>query len=429
MNILVIDAGTTSIRAILYSGSGEQITFERERYSYITSGSEIELDPEVLTRAFISVCERIGSRYPVNAMSLTAFRSAPLLADHDGNALCNFIMWQDTRNRDICDALSDRSEEIRGICGSPVNTVFTGGKLTWFKRNRRELWEQTYKAMVVPDYLTWLVTGEFVTDHTYGSRTLLMNISSRKWDDRLCEIFDIETDKLCPLISPGSISGYTNRLFAELTGIPEGIPLVSAGGDQQCATLGSGVRVSEGIVCNCGTGAYITAMTDHPVLDRPDLICNCAAIPGKYIIEKSIPSCATRLNEHAGKYYPEANGNLRMLEEDAINGTDLRADLTRSLIRDLADEVAACIRTFPLFHAGSKICISGGVSESNAFCNALADKLDCSLLRWNDPESTAIGAFSSCASAIGLTGSAAEGVQLVRQHDRYEIIRSDNNNS
>ena len=87
---------------------------------------------------------------------------------------------------------------------------------------------------------------------------------------------------------PGAICGETAPDFTALLGQPRALPVVSAGGDQQCAALGLGVTRACALSINCGTGAYVAAQAENPVLDpRKDVICNCSALPGAYMLEAS----------------------------------------------------------------------------------------------------------------------------------------------
>ena len=168
MNILVIDIGTTSIRGILFDARGEML----DSHSIFTpvkidpNGQFVEQDPLVYRHALVNICKTIAAEHPVDAVSVTAFRSAPTMVDKEGNALCNFIMWQDTRNAAICKALSSENDFIYRHSGAKVNTVFTASKLTWLKRNAPEVYNKAYKAMIVPDYVVNFMTGEFATDHS-----------------------------------------------------------------------------------------------------------------------------------------------------------------------------------------------------------------------------------------------------------------------
>lgn len=150
------------------------------------------------------------------------------------------IMWLDKRNAEICGELAPMESEIFRVTGARLNTVFSGAKMTWLRRNEPELYRKSYKLMTIADYLAFLLTGQFKTDHTYGSRSLLMDIRTRQWDSEMLDLFQVEKEKLCQLIQPGSVMGCTTRTIREITGIPAGIPLISAGGDQQRAALGPG---------------------------------------------------------------------------------------------------------------------------------------------------------------------------------------------
>ena len=105
-------------------------------------------------------------------------------------------------------------------------------------------------------------TGNWITDATYGSRSLLMNLKTREWDDELLGIFEVDREKLCDIAEPGSIVGTVTSEAAEKTGLPEGIPVISAGGDQQSAALGLGVLKEGTMEVSVGTGGYIIAASD-----------------------------------------------------------------------------------------------------------------------------------------------------------------------
>jgi sugar (pentulose or hexulose) kinase len=49
------------------------------------------------------------------------------------------------------------------------------------------------------------------------------------------------SSKLSEIIQPGSVAGYSSASFLALTNLKTGTPIISGGGDQQCAALGSGI--------------------------------------------------------------------------------------------------------------------------------------------------------------------------------------------
>ena len=104
IHILSLDVGTTSMRGILYDESGRILASKALLTPLICDNvlHTMEQTPEVYTKGTVAICKALAAEYEIDAISVTAFRSAPTLVDRYGQALCNFIMWQDTRNSEIC---------------------------------------------------------------------------------------------------------------------------------------------------------------------------------------------------------------------------------------------------------------------------------------------------------------------------------------
>ena len=147
-------------------------------------------------------------------------------------------MWQDKRTIVYEEKLKDSQDIIFAKTGSRINPVFSACKMAWIRENQPELYQKAFKLAVIPDYLMRIMTGGFYTDYTYGSRSLLMNLKSCSWDEELLEIFGVDREKLCELIPPAGTAGRLLPSVASAVGLTAGIPVVSAGGDQQCAALG-----------------------------------------------------------------------------------------------------------------------------------------------------------------------------------------------
>lgn len=137
------------------------------------------------------------------------------------------------------------------------------------------------------------MTGQRKLDRTYASRSHLMDLRTGRWDSVLLDIFGIEKNKLCDLIDPGELHGYTNEKFAASTRLKTGIPVYSAGGDQQCSALGMGIYEEGDIEVTSGTGAFIIGITEKvPIVLLGNPIINYSAVKGKYIVEASILTCS-----------------------------------------------------------------------------------------------------------------------------------------
>lgn len=465
--ILAIDIGTTSMRGILFDRSGTALRVKQIRTPLVYREQFIEQSPETLMNALLGICRDIAAFRVPDAVTLTAFRSAPTLVDMNGDAITNFIMWQDTRNRSICERLAPYGKKLRSATGAGVNAVFTASKITWWKENEPDLFAKAYKAMIVPDYLMQRMTGVFATDFTYGSRTSLMDLTTLSWDPELFSLFDLPEDILSPLIAQGSVFGTVTETFANESGLCAGTPVISAGGDQQCGALGLGAVSEDQLVINCGTGSFILGLSDTPEFSEQDNICNVSAIPGKYIVESNVLSSAASLDWMMREMFPDlqADGKpdyaafnalaasappcasgvacvplfqgcgTRNWNPDArasfcgLSLATTRADLARSLYEGIAAEIQKSILAFPerIRHA-SQAFLGGGMTKSDVFSQILADVTGLELIRYADGEATAIGAFLSAAVTLGLYPDHATAFHAIRKDSEKTVFTPDEGN-
>lgn len=462
MNILSLDVGTTSMRGILYNEAGCELAMESVSTPLIVDQQKktMEQSPDVYIKGLIHICKVIADSARVDAISITAFRSAPTLVDKEGQAICNFIMWQDTRNAEICNRLRSANSQIYQTCGASINTVFTASKITWWAENERDLYKHAFKAMIVPDYLIHAMTGVFATDYTYGSRTLLMDIRTLQWDADMCRLFGIEQNKLCDLQEQGAICGKVTKAFSQQTGITQGTPVISAGGDQQCGALGLGVLDENTIEVNSGTGSFVISLTDYPVLDNSSVITNVAAVPGMYTQEMNIIASASALNWLVREFFPQywgekpdfssinriaeqtppgANGIMSIPHFQGCGSRDWnpnatagfwgfhlgsnRNELIRALYEGIACEVAKSIDALPPSCRNAKeIAVAGGLSRSHVYLEILRDMTNRRLVRGQNDQATARGAFLSAAVTLGLYSNYRSAHQSVTQGESVDVL-------
>ncbi len=440
MNILVIDVGTSSMRGILFAPDGSCLFSHRVAYHVTSSGRYVEEDPSDWTDALQCICAASArSGHRVDALTMTCQRSSVIPVDVNGKPLRKAIMWQDTRNSEIVSELQKYSERISLLTGARLNTVFSGSKITWIHRNEPELYAKTKKFCTIADYLTAYMTGNYVTDETYGSRSLLMGLSSRKWEQELLNYFEVDREKLCSLIAPAGSSGSITEKFSECTGIAAGIPLISAGGDQQCGALGQGIFHPGRMSITFGTSACILKGIHVLPKERKGILCGTHSVPGDYVLEGSVLTCGaamdwlhrtfyqsesyellndeilasppgahgvTALPNFQGSGTPDWNSSQRGGFLHINLGTS-RADLARALLESIVYEIVNNIERMD--HLGEftpSIHIGGGLTKNKALCHIMADASGKPVLcSQEQTEDTAFGAWMNAAVAVGLYSS------------------------
>lgn len=471
MGIAVLDVGTSSMRGILYTNQGEKRFTRQISYSplYLGEGC-VEQEPAVWDNAMTQIMRACAKRAEeereeIDAIALTAQRSSVIPMDKDGYPLGNAVMWQDKRNLGVVEELACSREQIARLTGSRPNPVFSGPKMLWIKRNEPERYQRAAHLAVIPDFLLYQITGTWVTDATYASRSLLMNLYSRQWDEEMLALLEVEKEKLSAIIQPGSIAGKVSRMWSRKTGIKQGTPVVSAGGDQQCAALGMGVIKTGSMEVSVGTGAFILAASARvPAGLRDDVICNASAIPGEYILESSIPACASVFNwvlrlcyglrddnreevyrqvnremEQSmqtseaplvlpffqGRGTPDFNSSARGTIQQLSLGTG-RGDLARAVLEGIACELALNMEILEGYTGrGDSLYLCGGLANSPVFCRILSAICQRRVSVYQDNEATAVGAFISAAVAMGFYDHYLQAFSQARKGQSVQEIQAD----
>jgi len=201
-HVLGIDAGTTGVTALLLDDQGGVASRGyREFPQSFPRPGWVEHDPEDWWTALTAACVEALSHGGVQASALSAIgitnqRETTLLWDRETlKPVHPAIVWQDRRTAELCDTLREEGLEphVRERTGLVIDPYFSGTKLHWLLRNVdgvREAAEAGKLAFGTTDsYVLARLSGGAVhaTDHTNASRTLLYDIHTLEWDERLLD--------------------------------------------------------------------------------------------------------------------------------------------------------------------------------------------------------------------------------------------------
>lgn len=271
--ILVIDTGSSSMRGILFDLCGNILFSEQIKYTMTVGPDnsavmEAETFLSCLYRISCAAAEEIKKQdYRLLAVSLDSQRSSVLAVDDQVRPLHPILMWYDKRCADICTGFPKETlHAIYENCGMRLTPVSSAPKMLWMKRNLPEIYNQAYKLIGIHDYLLYILTGELVTDASCACRSALMDIKTFDWSEKLLSIFEIDREKLCSILRPGSEVGIILESFCKETGLPS-VPVISGGGDQQCCLLGQHGMEAGTLSVNSGSASYLAFPVESPVFD------------------------------------------------------------------------------------------------------------------------------------------------------------------
>lgn len=271
-NIIVLDQGTHSTRAIIYNRSGESIFKSQQEVDlYYRDSSHIEQDGQQI----LSSCQSVladAHKYSVDhqledvAVALTTQRSTVLAWDTDtGEAITPALSWLDTRAQDELEKFSIKESAVKQKTGLPLSAHYGASKLEWLMRHDQAVQDakQQNRLMFGPlaSYLVFNLVEKnpCYVDYSNAHRTLLWNLQTRDWDNDLLNAFSIDSLHL-PKPVPSSFEYGNLKQFD--------YPLVLMNGDQNSAVYGYGKLADKTTFINMGTGAFVLANSkQRPVLN------------------------------------------------------------------------------------------------------------------------------------------------------------------
>ncbi|QIT56782.1 glycerol kinase GlpK [Aquisalimonas sp. 2447] len=448
--ILAFDQGTTSCRAILFDRDANIVGIAQKEFNqYYPEPGWVEHDAMEIWGAQMGVAREVLETNGIKpsqvaGIGITNQRETTVVWDREtGKPVHNAIVWQDRRTAPLCDELKarDLEETIRSTTGLVVDAYFSGTKIRWIMdnvpgvRERAERGELLFGTM--DTWLVWNLTrGErHVTDYSNASRTLLYNIHTLEWDERMLQELDIPRSML-PEVRPSSeVYGTTGK---EMFGGAQ-VPIAGIAGDQQSALFGQ-TCFEKGMVKNTyGTGCFLLMNTgETPVPSQSGLLTTIAwGLDGKveYALEgaifiagaavqwlrdelKLIDSAedseyyAGKVPDSGGVYVVPAFAGLGapywdMYARGAIFGLTRgtrKEHITRATLDSLAYQTKDVIDAM---QADSGITlkalrVDGGAVANNVMMQFQADMLGVSVERPRVTESTALGAAYLAGIAVGM---------------------------
>lgn len=266
--ILSLDAGTTSVRAIVFDQEGQiRSVAQKEIRQIFPKPGWVEQDPQEIwfTQMAVAV-EALGRARirpsDVAGLGITNQRETTIIWDRKtGDAVYNAIVWQDRRTAEACDQLraAGHDRKINEHTGLLLDPYFSGTKIVWILDNvpgaraRAEAGDLLFGT--VDTWLIWKLTSGHhvhVTDSSNASRTLLYNIHTGKWDEELLKLFRIPNSLLPDVRTSSEVYGEVSTSLSL-----QKVPIAGIAGDQQSALFGQMCIHPGQAKCTYGTGCFL----------------------------------------------------------------------------------------------------------------------------------------------------------------------------
>ena len=373
---LSIDQGTTSTRCILFNENGEiKLSHQVEIKQYFPDSNSVEHDGMEIINSVEKCIKAV-----VKNIDLTSIKSVGITNQREttiawskstGEPFHNAIVWQDTRTQDICNELlaNKKLKNHFEKTGLPVATYFSLSKILWLIRNVPSIKNGLDDDVCFGTIDSWIIynlTGQFLTDVTNASRTLMFDIYDLDWSQGILKELGIPIDSL-PKVMP-SLSN-----FGDINKIIPGVPITAVLGDQQAALFGQNCTTKGDVKNTYGTGCFALTNTGEEIIKSSHGLLTTIAyqIEGEkplYALEGSVPIAGAavqwlRDNLNIIKQSEDIE-SLAMMEKD--NGGVYFVPAFSGLFSPYWDETARG-SLFGLTRFSNKSHIARAVLESVAF--------------------------------------------------------------
>jgi xylulokinase len=473
-----VDCGTTSTRTAIFDFKGNMIAYGQvmNPLTYPGVGRVIADGDAMIETCYESTRIALSKAQidptEIAGISFDMFRCTMITRDAAGGFTHPIIIWQDLRSAEMLPSMVEQlaaggmtPDELYDVCGMPLGGVFPSGKLQWVKKNAPEAYANATRIHTMMGFLTKAYGADDYYDDYNDTPWLQLNDESFSYSQKLCDIFDVDINKLAPLRKSGEIIGQVTEAVAAKTGLAVGTPLVMGTGDQQSGCLGCGC-VDQGIGYACGGTAGITAGKSAQLLRDPLRKCYVLGTPdGAYVMEGQANSAGSAfkwfkgefcdvedltakylglevydfLTTSAQKSAPGSNGIFFLPYLQGANtpnydanarGTFIgmtfahtRNDLVRAAMEgicfDIRDMLDAMVEgNVPEY---STVRLTGGISRSEFWCQMQADIYNRPCETVACEEATALGCAMVAAVGVGVYSDFSEAARsMVQVTKRYE---------
>jgi xylulokinase len=442
--VLTLDAGTSALKAVLFSATGRILSMAEEGYG--PPPAPHRQDQDAWWRAAATACRRLGGPRP-EAVALTGTMENLIPVRADGSPAGPAVLYSDPMGGTALAEAADDLARARAasILGNPPEPLMTAFKLARTRRDDPAAIGAARWILASPkDALALRMTGVASADPVSASTTGLMDMRRRDWSGELLAATGTDAGLLPPIRPAAAVLGPLRAEPAAALGLPAGIPVFNGCGDAGATTVGSGCDSDGDISLHLGTTGWVARVVGDDGIGEPRPVYRLAHPDDGLVIEVTpilSAGAATAwargilgLDGAAAEaaladsdrdppdlvFLPYLIGERSPFEDTTVRGAFIGLDaghrapaLFRAVIEGVSFAIRASLSTLD-DRPDLRIRVVGGGGASAHWPQILADVLGRTVERIADPAAaTARGAFAIAARGLGLPGGTVDAVETL----------------
>lgn len=422
--LLGIDIGSTTLSIVVADVESRSIcrayTLPNDSTMETGEADFSQQDADRIVAVLRGLLDRLRRVFPnIQAMGFTGQMHGVLCVDEAGHAVTPLYTWQDQRADRLADDCLTYCQQIQALTGWSVCSGY--GLATLYYNKVNNLLPQSAKSFcTIMDYAAMQLTGTTrPVMHASNAASLgLFHLTETCFDGEAIAALGL---------SVLEVPEITDRY--QILGMCQGIPVITAIGDNQASFFGSIRDEAASILVNYGTGSQVSVVTAQPYapdgielrpyIDGTYLLCGCALCGGKAyaVLERFFRKCSQALCGTTGAQYetmnalaerayqagsslsvstlfcgtrsePGRRGSISQIDDQNLTPENLVLGTLQGMVDELADMYRS------MGHSGaSQLVASGNAVQKNPTLRALlADTFGMAVHLTAHNEEAALGA-------------------------------------
>lgn len=248
---LVIDAGTGSIRAIVFDTLGNQVSIAQYEWIHVAEdgiAGSMGFDFHnswALAKKCIKESIAYANIDPTQILSVSAssMREGIVVYDKNKNELWGVANVDSRAGSEVGQLKREDPHMEREFYKSSGQTfaLSAAPRLLWLKNNRPSLYEKAAFFTMISDWILFKLSGELACEPSNAGTAGAFNLSTRDWEKEQFTKCGLK-DLFVPILESGDVLGNISSQATDETGLSTNTLVVMGGGDVQIGTAGLGAN-------------------------------------------------------------------------------------------------------------------------------------------------------------------------------------------
>ncbi|GEP18788.1 gluconokinase [Pediococcus argentinicus] len=464
------DIGTTSTKSVLYDENGKVVEYSNLGYPmYHDVPEAAEEDPDEILNAILqtiqNVTKSVDSEH-VLGISFSAAMHSLILLDGNHKPISRVMTWADNRAGVVLGQFKQEAnfQNIYQETGTPIHPMNPLVKLYWLSHAYPAMMENTGYIAGIKEYVIYKLTGEFKMDYSIANATGLFNLHTFNWNPESLKLAGVKSNQLPDLVDTDYVIDNINSDLVNELGLNSNTKIIMGASDGALSNLGVGADQEGVAAVTIGTSGAVRVMTTEPYLDpEGKLFCYYVA-PHKWIVGGPVNNggqvlqwAREELLDHlpfeeinklvdntpagahglifnsymSGERAPLWNSNAQS-SLVGLTFSHTKADIARAVMEGIVINLNEVLNLTKKSLAVNEIHATGGFTQSEVWCQILADVLGQSVTVPDSFESSCLAAAVIGWKALGkiesldiirkMVGTTKEFKPNAKNHEVYQKL-------